>query len=249
MSGLEQRARQVAVNECGALDPEATTSAQTNATTHATTSATTSATTYALTYALHVERTGDPDVLRWVGHHPAMLNVAPGLRVPTTSDSTPLAQLMRRGAIAEIFANRTDLLIRKGVNEPWSTLAAVVREAILEEFAAFPLWLRIPAIDSALCAAVEPDLVLVQAVVTEAAGAVAQSHGGSIEVVSIAPTAITVQMHGACSGCSGTDATLSGLVLSAVRNRWPQFDAVLVVEPTKVSLLSSRWSKVNFSKR
>jgi NFU1 iron-sulfur cluster scaffold homolog, mitochondrial len=210
------------------------------------------------TYALHVERTGDPDVLRWVGHHPEMLHAAPGPRLPAQSDTSPLAQLMHRGVVTEVFANQHDLLIRKGVNEQWNTLAPILREAIAREFSALPLWLRVPAIDTATSTTrgatrnrtittTTPDLVQVQAVVTEAAGAVAQSHGGSIEVVSMAATSITVQMH--CSGCSGTDATLSGLVLQAVRNRWPQFDAVLVDEPAKSSLRSSRWSKINFSKR
>jgi NFU1 iron-sulfur cluster scaffold homolog, mitochondrial len=209
------------------------------------------------TYALHVERTGDPDVLRWVGHHPEMLHAAPGPRLPAQSDTSPLAQLMHRGVVTEVFANQHDLLIRKGVNEQWNTLAPILREAIAREFSALPLWLRVPAIDTATSTTTStttgttttPDLVQVQAVVTEAAGAVAQSHGGSIEVVSMAATSITVQMHGACSGCSGTDATLSGLVLQAVRNRWPQFDAVLVDESAKASLRSSRWSKINFSKR
>jgi NFU1 iron-sulfur cluster scaffold homolog, mitochondrial len=216
------------------------------------------------TYALHVERTGDPDVLRWVGHHPEMLHAAPGPRLPAHCDTSPLAQLMRRGVVTEVFANQHDLLIRKGVNEQWNTLAPILREAIAREFSALPLWLRVPAIDTATSTTTgttrgatrnrtitttSPDLVQVQAVVTEAAGAVAQSHGGSIEVVSMAATSITVQMHGACSGCSGTDATLSGLVLQSVRNRWPQFDAVLVDEPAKSSLRSSRWSKINFSKR
>jgi NFU1 iron-sulfur cluster scaffold homolog, mitochondrial len=216
------------------------------------------------TYALHVERTGDPDVLRWVGHHPEMLHAAPGPRVPAQSDTSPLAQLMHRGVVTEVFANQHDLLIRKGVNEQWNTLAPILREAIAQEISALPLWLRILSIDTTpstttgttrgatrnrASTTTTPDLVQVQAVVTEAAGAVAQSHGGSIEVVSMAATSITVQMHGACSGCSGTDATLSGLVLQAVRNRWPQFDAVLVDEPAKAPLRSSRWSKINFSKR
>jgi NFU1 iron-sulfur cluster scaffold homolog, mitochondrial len=198
------------------------------------------------TSALHVERTGDPEILRWVGHHPQMLDATPGLRVPTPNDTSPLAQLMHRGSITEVFANQGDLLIRRGVNEQWNVLAVVLREAIAQEFTALPLWLCVPAVGRT---ASLPDLVLVQEVVTEAAGALAQSHGGSIEVVSIAPTTITVQMHGACNGCSGTDATLSGLVLQAIRNRWPQFDTVVVEESAKISALSIRWSKINFSKR
>ena len=56
-------------------------------------------------HALHVERTGDPAVLRWVCHHPDLVHSAPGLRFPNASETSPLAVLLLAGRNSMSFPN------------------------------------------------------------------------------------------------------------------------------------------------
>jgi NFU1 iron-sulfur cluster scaffold homolog, mitochondrial len=201
-------------------------------------------------HALHVERTGDPEVLRWVCHHPDLVGSVPGLRIPNASATSPLALLLLAGRVVEVFVNGGELLVRKGSTEPWSTLAPVVREALLQEFDTVPEWLISVAVSpSGVSSSSTLEIADVQEVVDLAAGPVARSHGGRIEVVAVGQTSITVRMHGACSGCSGTDDTLTGLVLNAVRNRWPHVDAIQVDDSQTTSATSALWSRITFTKR
>ena len=200
-------------------------------------------------HALHVERTGDPVVLRWVCHHPEFVGSAPGLRFPNASDSSLLAGLLLAGRIVEVSVNGGELLVRKSPTESWSTLAPIVREALLQEFDAVPEWLTTVAVSPLGAGSSTPEIADVQAVVDLAAGPVARSHGGRIEVVAVGQTSVTVRMHGACSGCSGTDDTLTGLVLSAVRHRWPHVDAVQIDDSQTTGITSGRWSRITFTKR
>jgi NFU1 iron-sulfur cluster scaffold homolog, mitochondrial len=200
-------------------------------------------------YALHVERTGDPEVLRWVCHHPDVVQSTPGLRFPKPDDTSPLAVLLLASRVVEVFVNGGELLVRKGPAEHWSTLAPIVREALLQEFDAVPEWLTAVAVFPSGAIPSTLEIADVQEVVDLVAGPVARSHGGRIEVVAVGHTSITVRMHGACSGCSGTDDTLTGLVLSAVRNRWPHVDAVQVDDSQSAGTPSGLWSRITFTKR
>jgi NFU1 iron-sulfur cluster scaffold homolog, mitochondrial len=203
-------------------------------------------------FALHVERTGDPEVLRWVCHHPDILRSTPGLRFPKPGDASPLAVLLLASRVVEVFVSGGELIVRKASTESWSTLAPIVREALLREFDAVPEWLTSVTESpegASFSTSSTPEIADVQGVVDLAAGPVARSHGGRIEVVAVGHTSITVRMHGACSGCSGTDDTLTGLVLSAVRNRWPHVDAVQVDDSQSAGEPSGLWSRITFTNR
>jgi Fe-S cluster biogenesis protein NfuA len=50
-------------------------------------------------------------------------------------------------------------------------------------------------------------------------GALAQSHGGSIELVSVADNTVRVRMSGACHGCSAAAATLHDKLQRELRRR------------------------------
>ena len=71
---------------------------------------------------------------------------------------------------------------------------------------------------------------------------VVESHGGSIEIESIVDGVVKVRMHGTCDGCPSSDATLTYGVEAALREYWPSFrrlelvDAAQEVDPEKADL-------------
>lgn len=58
-----------------------------------------------------------------------------------------------------------------------------------------------------------------------------ESHGGTIVVDSIVDGVVKVQMLGSCDGCPSSAATLTGGVETALREHWPNFRRLEVVEP------------------
>jgi Fe-S cluster biogenesis protein NfuA len=58
-----------------------------------------------------------------------------------------------------------------------------------------------------------------------------ESHGGTIVVDSIVDGIVTVQMLGSCDGCPSSTATLTGGVETALREHWPNFRKLEVVDP------------------
>jgi NFU1 iron-sulfur cluster scaffold homolog, mitochondrial len=178
--------------------------------------------------AIHVERTGDPASMRWVCHRHDL--GSSGIRQPSREDTTPLASLYRSGEIVGIRTICGDLLVTADASQ-WRALAPRVHAAIVAELLSIPAWLqRTPAtVDDVVPL---PSVDEVQAAVDEAAGAVAASHGGRIEVATVTDDGVRVVLHGACHGCSGANTTLNDLVRRAVSNRWP-FLQTLTEEPTR----------------
>ncbi|HEX8769596.1 MAG TPA: NifU family protein [Acidimicrobiales bacterium] len=58
-----------------------------------------------------------------------------------------------------------------------------------------------------------------------------ESHGGTIVVDSIVDGIVKVQMLGSCDGCPSSTATLTGGVETALREHWPNFRKLEVVDP------------------
>ena len=61
----------------------------------------------------------------------------------------------------------------------------------------------------------------------------AESHGGSIDVESIADGVVRVRMLGSCDGCPSSSATLTYGVEEALRKHWPDFRRLEVVDETE----------------
>jgi Fe-S cluster biogenesis protein NfuA len=58
-----------------------------------------------------------------------------------------------------------------------------------------------------------------------------ESHGGTIVVDSITDGVVKVQMLGSCDGCPSSTATLTGGVETALKEHWPNFRRLEVVDP------------------
>lgn len=180
---------------------------------------------------LHVERTADPSVLRWVAQHPSLAAAAPGQRVvPRTSG---LGELIAQGSIGKVVLRNGDLLISA---EPsaWTAVAPLVRAAILSDLTALTTegsahWLLVS--DNA---DEDPTLDDLQQLVDRSAGAAMSSHGGTITVTAVNGSIVTLRAAGACHGCSQSDQTLLQLIVPAIQAIHPQITDV-VFEPESMA--------------
>lgn len=62
-----------------------------------------------------------------------------------------------------------------------------------------------------------------------------ESHGGSIEVETIQDGIVTVRLAGTCDGCPSSSATLTYGVEVALREHWPHFRRLEVVDPAETA--------------
>lgn len=88
---------------------------------------------------------------------------------------------------------------------------------------------------------VEDALASVEAAIDEVRPLV-ESHGGAIEVDSVADGVVKVRMHGTCDGCPSSAATLTLGVEQALRDHWIHFrrlellDPATAIDPAKADL-------------
>jgi NFU1 iron-sulfur cluster scaffold homolog, mitochondrial len=180
---------------------------------------------------LHVERTNDPVVLRWVTHDSTLVD---GDRFPDTTSA--MAALLQH--IAGIAVRNGDVLVRIDDANDWPKLAGSVNDALLVDLSHGAPWLTAPT----TTASRQPSRAAVQQTVNDAAGDVLAAHGGRIEVVNIeGPTAV-VRLHGACNGCAGANTTVQSIVRTAVLAAHPTLTDVTeaVAAPSRVSLLARK---------
>jgi NFU1 iron-sulfur cluster scaffold homolog, mitochondrial len=157
---------------------------------------------------MHATATADPQQLRWV---------IPADRLPPAGSvrQAPgrLGALLDSGVIHEIVVRTTDILITLSAGNGWRELGDNVREALSEALLDSAGW-RVDASDNtSQLAATAAELV------AGPIGALAESHGGSIELVSVAGHTVTVRMSGACRGCSAAASTLHDKLQRELRRR------------------------------
>jgi NFU1 iron-sulfur cluster scaffold homolog, mitochondrial len=157
---------------------------------------------------IHATATADPQQLRWV--------VAAD-RLPSrgTVRAAPgrLGAMLDGGVIDEMVVRTADVLITLGAGNRWRDLGDDVRKA-LDEALLNPAGWRIDASDNTdQLAAIAAELL------AGPIGALAESHGGSIELVSVEGHIVNVQMSGACHGCPAAAATLHDKLQRELRRR------------------------------
>ena len=167
---------------------------------------------------VHVERTDDPAVLRWVCSEPSLASVAPGRRRAPSDGAL--------GRVTEISVADGAVTARLDDAAAWSAIAPDVNAAMIEALRHRAGWLfDSPALgdvipsQSALSA---PTVAALQRVVDASAGAVAGSHGGGVVVRSVEGGTVTVELTGACHGCRLSHDTMRRLVEPAVHRAFPE---------------------------
>ena len=145
---------------------------------------------------IHATATANPTQLRWV---------VPADRLPPRGAvrRAPgrLGALLDGGVIDELVVGATDILITIGAAGSWRERGDEIRAALGEALLDPAGW--------GVEASGGPKLETVAAeLLAGSVGALAASHGGSIELVSVLGHRVTVRMSGACDGCPAATSTL-----------------------------------------
>lgn len=176
---------------------------------------------------MHATATGNPQQLRWV---------VPPDRLPPGGivGQAPgrLGALLAGGVIEELVVRTADVLITLDAAHGWRELGEEVRAALDEALADPTGWRVDRAADPAAgLAAVTAELL------AGPVGALAHSHGGSIELVAVDGLDVTVRMSGACRGCAAAGTTLHDALRRELRRRVdPRVTVTSEQEPNPLSL-------------
>lgn len=175
---------------------------------------------------LHPEANDDPRVLRWIT----------GQSLPPEHTRTALAHLVRDGVLDGIDISAGQVRTRLAPGRDWQSDGAVVRSALFAALTGAES--TQPSGDE--CAQPSGDesrpAVDLQRGIADllerGASAVAASHGGNIRLLDVTDGVVTIEMAGACVGCSAAGRTLEKLISETVRARYPEVRAVRAVHPT-----------------
>lgn len=164
---------------------------------------------------LHPEATEDPDLIRWkanTAHLPAS--------VPE------LSALIDQGVLDRVEIDVDEIRTWLGRNGSWAADGPAVRGAL------------IAALSSARPAELGDDELRrrIEEILERDVAPVADSHGGGVRVAEVRDGVLTVELTGACRGCSESERTVGQLVSNAVQQRYPEIREVKATKPRSVWL-------------
>jgi Fe-S cluster biogenesis protein NfuA len=158
---------------------------------------------------VHATATADPRQLRWVVPPEQLPPIGTVCHAPGR-----LGGWLDRGVIEELVVRGSDVLITLSAAHRWRELGDEIRDALGDALADPAGWqVQTPADGTTQLTEVATDLL------AGPIGALARSHGGSIELVSVADGQVTVRMSGACDGCPAATATLHDRLQRELRRR------------------------------
>lgn len=157
---------------------------------------------------MHAVATDSPQRLRWV---------VAGENLPTggTVRCAPgrLGALLDGGVIEELSVGGSEVVVTLGGDHSWRAHGDEVRAALGEALQDPAGW-RIDA-----CGHTTELTRAAEELLAGPIGALAASHGGSIELVSVVGDQVTVRMSGACHGCPASGSTLYDTLQRELRRR------------------------------
>jgi NFU1 iron-sulfur cluster scaffold homolog, mitochondrial len=157
---------------------------------------------------IHAIATADPQRLRWVVGADQLPPAGAVRRAPGR-----LGALLDDGVIDEMLIRTAEVLITLTAGNSWRQLGDDVREALSDALLNPAGWRVDPADNASRLAAIAAELL------ARPIGALAESHGGSIELVSVTGDTVTVRMLGACHGCPAAVSTLHENLQRELRRR------------------------------
>jgi NFU1 iron-sulfur cluster scaffold homolog, mitochondrial len=157
---------------------------------------------------IHATATTDPQQLRWVIAADRMPSAGSVRGAPGR-----LGVLLDDGVISEMVVRTADVLITLSAGHRWRELGDDVREALHVALLDPTGWRIEASSNTDQLAAIAAELI------AGPIGALAESHGGSIELVSVAGDTVTVRMSGACHGCPAAESTLHDKLQGELRRR------------------------------
>lgn len=158
---------------------------------------------------LHATATSNPQQLRFVVPSG---NLPPRGAVREAPD--PLGGWLGRGVITEMLVGGAEVLITLSNGHTWREFGDEIRDALSDALRARSGW-RVEPSTSADDRLAE----IVRELLAGQVGAYAQSHGGTIELISVQGDDVKVRLAGACRGCPASGATLTDRLQHELRRR------------------------------
>jgi Fe-S cluster biogenesis protein NfuA len=157
---------------------------------------------------LHATATSDPRQLLFVV--PAG-NLPPRGVIRAAPDG--LADWLRRGVIEEMVIGDTGVLITLCHGHAWREVGDGIRQSLADALADSGWRVEASIDDDDRLAGVVRELL------DGPIGAYAQTHGGTIQLVSVSGHHVTVRLSGACRGCPAAGSTLTDRLQAELRRR------------------------------
>jgi NFU1 iron-sulfur cluster scaffold homolog, mitochondrial len=162
--------------------------------------------------AMHATAASNPQQLRWViarGALPpaGLVRQAPG-RLGTLLGDGVIEELVVRNAFG-----KGEVLITLSAGKTWRDLGGEIRNALSDALQDAAGWQVDSTDKDEQLAKIAAELLAGQI------GALAQSHGGSLELVSVRDNNVTVRLSGACAGCPASGSTLHDKLQRELRRR------------------------------
>jgi Fe-S cluster biogenesis protein NfuA len=158
---------------------------------------------------IHATATANPQQLRWVVAADQLPARGAVRRAPGR-----LGALLADATIDHIEVRSADVLITLHSGRSWRESGDDVRRALADALLNPAAWHVDPVADATNgLAAITAELL------AGPVGALAESHGGSIELVSIEGDTVNVRLSGACHGCPAAAGTLHDNLQRELRRR------------------------------
>ncbi|UMB67566.1 NifU family protein [Mycobacterium paraterrae] len=173
---------------------------------------------------IHATATTNPQQVRWVVSADRLPARGRVLEAPGR-----LGELLG-GAIDAIEVRTADVLITLRPGASWRELGDDVAKALSDALLDSAAWRLDPAADGTSGLAGTTAELLAGPI-----GALAESHGGSIELVSVDGDNVTVRLSGACHGCPAASTTLHDNLQRELRRRFGR-DITVVSETASAAV-------------
>jgi Fe-S cluster biogenesis protein NfuA len=159
---------------------------------------------------IHATATANPQQLRWVVPPENMPPIGRVRHAPGR-----LGALLDRGVIDELVVRGAEVLITLSAGNSWRELGDEIRHALGDALLDPAGWQVDPSTDDGTAQLTEIATELLAGPI----GALAESHGGSIELVSVTGIHVAIRMSGACDGCPAAASTLHEKLQHELRRR------------------------------
>jgi Fe-S cluster biogenesis protein NfuA len=179
---------------------------------------------------IQTEATPNPLTLKFIPGVPVMASGTAFLTSAEEAKSSPLAQeLFRTEGVTAIFLGSDFITVTKDEASDWATLKPMLLTSIMDHFVSG----KPVTLDSAPVAANnenDSDIVkqIKELIETRVRPAVAQD-GGDIIFRSFEDGIVQLELHGACSGCPSSTATLKNGIENMLKHYVPEVVAVEAV--------------------
>jgi len=175
-------------------------------------------------FRLHAERTPNPDCIKWVVGQPLVHDhgTAQFSERPSEEVSPLAARLFDIDGVVGVFFALNFATVTKSKDVEWKDLAQPIVDAMKE---------CVGAAGSALGPAYEPPDVSAdgEVILEEEVRPVVAQDGGDIVFAGFRDGMVEVYMHGACSGCPGSTATLKHGIEARLREEIPEVEGVVAL--------------------